>query len=128
MANVLVVDDQPDLCTILVRLLGLMGHRAEGVLDGAAALAAVRTAPPDLVVLDVMMPGLSGIDVLRTMRNDDRTRRVPVLMYTALADPDTEHEARSLGVRGYLVKSRSTFEELEAVVAQTEASDAQCDA
>ncbi len=126
MANVLVVDDQPDLCTILVRLLGLMGHQAEGVLDGAAALAAVRSAPPDLVVLDVMMPGLSGLDVLRTMRSDDRTRAVPVVMYSALTDPETEHEARALGIGGYLVKSRSTFEEIESVVAQS-AATAPCD-
>jgi CheY-like chemotaxis protein len=116
MAAILVVDDNPDLCDVLVRLLRLSGFAAAGVDDGAAALHAVRATPPALVILDVSMPGMDGFEVLRELRGDPGTAAVPVVMYTALNDPSARGRALALGAQDYLVKGATTFDRLAAVV------------
>ena len=116
MANVLVVDDHPDLCDLLVRVIRLLGHGAACVLDGAAALDRVRADPPDLVFLDVTMPGLDGFAVLGAIRADARTRAVPVVMYTALADPDCRARAMTLGATDYVVKNLTDLDGLRQLV------------
>jgi CheY-like chemotaxis protein len=116
MAAILVVDDNPDLCDMLVRLLRLSGFAAAGVEDGAAALDAVRTTPPSLVILDVTMPGMDGFDVLRALRDDPVTAGVPVVMYTALNDASARGRAMAMGAQDYLVKGATTFHALSAVV------------
>ena len=117
MASVLVVDDHPDLCALLVRLIRLFGHDAACVLDGAAALARVRgDDPPDLVILDVMMPGMDGFAVLAAVRADAATRAVPVVMYTAVADPDSRERALAMGATDYVVKSLTDFGVVERLI------------
>jgi class 3 adenylate cyclase len=88
-AHILVVDDQPDNVQLLSDLLTLHGYTVETASGGQAALDAVARAVPDLVLLDVVMPGLSGLDVLRRLRADARLAMLPVVLVTAL-DPDTE--------------------------------------
>ena len=116
MSKVLVVDDHPDQCTMLGRLLRYAGHDATCVTDGPAALDALRERTPDLVLLDVMLPGLSGYDVLATLRSDARTRAVPVIMYSALSDPAARKRALDLGAQEYLVKALTGFDLLAATV------------
>lgn len=118
MAAVLVVDDQPDLCTVLVRLLRLCGYDAASAEDGEAALDFVRATPPALVILDVMMPGMNGFDVLAALRADPRTTGLPVVMYSALNDPASRRQAMALGAQDYLVKSMAGYEELRQVIAR----------
>jgi DNA-binding response OmpR family regulator len=65
---VLIVDDEQLVRDLLVQFLGLRGYRALGVKDGAQALSMVEQAPPDLILLDLMLPGMSGVDVLRRLR------------------------------------------------------------
>jgi DNA-binding response OmpR family regulator len=97
MAHILVVDDHPDLATVVARLLARSGHDAACADDGQSALDHVRTTPTAMVILDVMMPGLDGFDVLREMRADPRTRGVPVVMYSARGDPAAKRRAADLG-------------------------------
>jgi class 3 adenylate cyclase len=88
-ARVLVVDDQPDNVQLLCDLLTLHGYAVETAASGQAALEAVARAVPDLVLLDVVMPGLSGLEVLRRLRADARFAALPIVLVTAL-DPDSE--------------------------------------
>ena len=104
MARVLVVDDNQDTCELLARILRRAGHDAACETSPAAALDHVRRDAPDLVVLDVMMPGMTGLEVLRAIRAEPALAALPVVMFTALSDEKTRSEARRLGATGYVVK------------------------
>jgi putative two-component system response regulator len=118
MARVLVVDDNEELCVVLARLLRHLGHEAWHLSDGSEALDHLRQSPtlPDLLILDVMMPGLSGYDVLRALSGDPNLRTVPVVMYSALSDPVSRRLALEMGAREYLVKNQVTYDALGALV------------
>jgi class 3 adenylate cyclase len=88
-ARILVVDDTPANLKLLSGLLGSRGYEVETAADGESALAAIARRKPDLVLLDVMMPGLSGYDVCRRIRADPATALLPVVMCTSL-DPQQE--------------------------------------
>ena len=113
MAKVLVVDDQADYCRPLVRLFQLAGHDARSVQDGEEALKYLGVADaPDVVLLDIMMPEMDGLEVLRQVRRDPRMSTVPVVMFTAVCDPVLERHALEKGADDYLVKGRFDFGEL----------------
>lgn len=102
--RVLVVDDDPDMRTFLVRLLGQEGMSAESAPDGMAALARVRTTPPDLILLDVMMPGSSGFDVCRELKGDAATALIPIVLVTTLEDQDSRVLGIEAGADDFLTK------------------------
>ncbi len=110
MASVLVVDDEPDIRYLTQLQLELDGHRVMTAADGAEALAAVQVEVPDVVLLDVMMPGVDGWDVLEQLKAhlDDRISSVKVLMMTALADDDHRLRGGIEGAVRYLVKPVSS--------------------
>jgi CheY-like chemotaxis protein len=76
---ILVVDDEPDQRFLLRRSLQRAGHEVSEANNGAAALRAVRESPPDLVVTDVMMPIMNGVDLIRCLRGDPATAHIPIL-------------------------------------------------
>ncbi|GIF05459.1 response regulator [Actinoplanes siamensis] len=80
MARVLVVDDEPDLRFLHRRVLSRAGHHVTEAGDGAAALEAVRESPPDLVVTDLMMPVMDGIELIKRLRADPATAAIPILV------------------------------------------------
>jgi adenylate cyclase len=88
-ARILVVDDQEDNVRLLADLLTVHGYSVETARSGEEALNSVDRSVPDLILLDVLMPGLSGLDVLRRMRGDDRFAMLPIVLVTAL-DPEVE--------------------------------------
>lgn len=116
MANVLIVDDDEDGCKPLGRLLQLVGHKPFFVHDGRAALSLLDQLRPDMIVLDVMMPGLSGIDVLKLIRAHPLHKDLPVIVYSALGDPDTVNAAITSGAQQYLVKSQADFVQIRQCI------------
>ena len=107
--RVLIADDNADMREYLTRLLRPR-YTVQVVSDGASALAAVRAEPPDLVVSDVMMPGLGGMELLGALRADPRTARVPVLLLSARAGQEAAVEGLAAGADDYLVKPFSAEE------------------
>jgi DNA-binding response OmpR family regulator len=103
MARVLVVDDDPAIRQLLTDVLELDGYEVSLAVDGLAAVRAVTATRPDFVVLDVMMPGLDGFEVLSTIRGLGG-EPVPVLMLTAAAESDSAARAWAHGVDYYLAK------------------------
>jgi class 3 adenylate cyclase/CheY-like chemotaxis protein len=88
-ARILVVDDVEKNVRLLADVLAARGYRTSTAFSGEAALQAIRAEPPDLVLLDIMMPGISGYDVCRAIRADERFSILPIILVTAL-DPSTE--------------------------------------
>jgi CheY-like chemotaxis protein len=77
--RILVVDDEPDLRFVLRRIFARAGHEVSEAGDGAAALASVQVSAPDLVVTDMMMPVMGGVDLIRALRADPATAAIPIL-------------------------------------------------
>jgi class 3 adenylate cyclase len=92
--RVLVVDDDPDMVSFLGMLLAREGMKVESAYDGSAALARIAAAPPDLILLDVLMPGISGFEVCERLKSDPVTALIPVVLVTALED----HASRVRGI------------------------------
>ncbi len=111
---VLIADDHEDTRVVLRLFLERGGCRVVSAEDGAEALSLMALSEHksrgfDAVVLDCMMPGLSGLDVLKAMRGDDRLKAVPVLMYSADASPERQEQAFRLGAQEYVVKGSSMW-------------------
>lgn len=114
-ARVLLADDNTDMREYIARLLRQRGDEVEAVADGLEALAAARTRPPDLVLSDVMMPGLDGFALLRELRADPATRAVPVILLSARAGEEARVEGLDAGADDYLVKPFAARELLARV-------------
>lgn len=103
--HVLVVDDDPTIRALLVQALVDDGHEADAAADGAEALVKVRAREPDMILLDLMMPGMSGADFVRACDADARCRDVPIVILSAAYDLTVQAaELRQLGVRVALAK------------------------
>ena len=100
-ALVLVVEDEPQIAAVLEAYLKQEGHRVEKAADGKAALSLFRAAKPDLMLLDLMLPGLSGMEVLRAVRADGQT---PVILVTARAEETDQVLGLEFGADDYVVK------------------------
>jgi CheY-like chemotaxis protein len=101
-SRVLIVDDEPSIAALLGEYVGLLHAAVEIAANGAAAIAAVVRARPDLVLLDMNMPGMSGLEVLRRLRALDAT--IPVILITATADDSAVAEALKAGAFSYIPK------------------------
>jgi two-component system phosphate regulon response regulator PhoB len=107
---VLVVDDEPEIVALVVYQLAKEGYRVSTAVSGPDALAAVRRERPSLIVLDLMLPGLSGFEVLEQLRADPTTRDIGVLMLTARKDEPDRIRGLTLGADDYLTKPFSAAE------------------
>jgi two-component system phosphate regulon response regulator PhoB len=110
MARVLVIEDEPDLADLLAYNLGAEGHQVTLVRTGAAALAKAREQPPELVLLDLMLPDISGAEVARLLRAQDPTRRTPIIIVTARGEEADRIRGLELGADDYVVKPFSVKE------------------
>jgi PAS domain S-box-containing protein len=113
--RVLLADDNADMRDYVRRLLTGRGYVVEAVADGASALAAAQAAPPDLVLSDVMMPGLDGFGLLAALRADAALRAVPVILLSARAGEEAQIEGVGAGADDYLTKPFSARELLARV-------------
>jgi len=109
---VLIVDDDIGTGRLLALLVRHLGHNAAHVDRGGKALEYLTDHHPDLVILDVMMPGIDGLEVLARMRQNPSTAEVPVVMFSALADPQFRQTAKMRGANDYWVKASIDFRSL----------------
>lgn len=104
--KILLVEDDEALAAVYKSRLDIEGFETKEVNNGEEALSAAMEFKPDLILLDAMMPKISGFDVLDILRNTPETAQVRVIMLTALSQPKDKERAESLGVNDYLVKSQ----------------------
>ena len=117
MKTILLADDEAYLRLLVHTTLDAPTYRILEALDGNEALAMARTEHPDLLVLDWMMPGLSGLAVAQALRQDLVTADIPIIMLTAKGRDIDQAQGHALGLQAYLVKPFSPLELLEKVQA-----------
>jgi len=108
--KILIVEDESDLIKLLKYNLEKEGFRVSYATDGSIALAEVRRDPPDLVILDLMLPGLDGLEVCRQLRRSDKFARIPVLMLSARSEEADRIVGLELGADDYVTKPFSMRE------------------
>ena len=114
---VLLVDDEDDILDLLAYNFRCAGLATTTALNGQAALETARRQPPDLVVLDIMMPRMNGHDACRAFRKDAKLRHIPVLMLTALSGDDNHIKGLDVGADSYLPKTTS----IDVIISQAKA-------
>ncbi|MEO8450940.1 MAG: response regulator, partial [Gemmatimonadota bacterium] len=108
--RILVVDDEPDITALVAYHLAKSGYRVSTAGNGTDALKTAREQRPDVIVLDLMLPGLSGLDVLQELRKHEETRDVGVILLTARREEADRIRGLSLGADDYLTKPFSPQE------------------
>ncbi len=106
--RILIVDDEPNIVISLEYLMKREGWETTVAADGEAALAALEKAPPDLVILDVMLPRMNGFEVCRLIRADPRWAKLRILMLTAKGRDTEVEKGLGLGADAYVTKPFST--------------------
>jgi DNA-binding response OmpR family regulator len=117
MAKVLVVDDEPNIVLSLEFLMEQAGFEVVTAEDGEQALARVNEAHPDLLLLDISLPGISGFDVLERLRGEADTAQLPIIMLTAHGRDVEREKGMALGADDYITKPFSTQSLVEKVKA-----------
>ena len=113
--KILVVEDNELNLKLFCDLLGAHGYEAEPVRDGREALERARAFAPDLVVMDIQMPHISGLELIEQMKADQELRRTPIMAVTAYAARGDEERIRDAGAEGYVSKPISVIRFVEAV-------------
>lgn len=102
--SVMIVDDTPDNLTVLRQMLTENGYHVRPALNGEIALGAVKTCLPDLILLDIMMPGMNGYEVCRRLKSDDCTKDIPIIFISALHELSDKIRSFSVGGVDYITK------------------------
>ncbi|OWJ79932.1 MULTISPECIES: response regulator transcription factor [Haematobacter] len=113
--DVLLIEDEPHIAEAIRYILARDGWEVAAHADGASAMTAILARSPLLVILDVMLPGRSGFDILKDMRDDPATRAIPVLMLTARSQLKDRELAERLGASRFVAKPFSNADMLAAV-------------
>ena len=104
------------MCKPMTALLKLLGYSAHYATDGETALAFVHNTPPDLVILDVIMPDMDGLEVLHRLKSDPQTKQSAVVMFSAVADPEFRRHALSKGAADFWIKAAVDFSQLRKTI------------
>jgi len=118
MAHILVVEDDPDIAELLVHYLARAGHTTDRLSSGSEVLARLRDRPADLVVLDLMLPGMDGMAVCDVLRRDTSTSHLPIIMLTARGDEADRVAGLERGADDYVTKPFSPRELVARVAAR----------
>jgi two-component system alkaline phosphatase synthesis response regulator PhoP len=110
MARILVAEDDPDIANLLAHYLQRAGFEADLVASGPDVLPRIRKAPPDVLLLDLMLPGLDGLEVCRSVRGDQTTAAIPIIMVTAKGEESDRIVGLELGADDYITKPFSPNE------------------
>jgi two-component system cell cycle response regulator DivK len=117
-AKVLIIEDNPANMRLAVFLLESAGHSVLGATDAEAGLTLAREEHPDLVLMDIQLPGIDGLEATRQLKADEATRAIPVIALTALAMKGDEERIRAAGCDGYIAKPIRYQEVLATIAAQ----------
>ena len=120
MAKVLVVEDNPANMTLATFLLESVGHAVLKATDAEAGVASARIDHPDLILMDIQLPGMDGLAAIKLLKADAATREIPVIALTALAMKGDEARIRAAGCDGYISKPLAYKDFLATVSAQLE--------
>ena len=115
--KILIVEDEESLLKLESILLATRGYRVKGVTDGLAALKEIEADRPDLVLLDIMMPGIDGFEVCRRIKENANTRDIPVVMLTAKKSSADQARGFEVGADDYLTKPFKSGRIIEAIEA-----------
>jgi DNA-binding response OmpR family regulator len=110
MPKVIIIEDDADIAGLVEHYLAADGFRVSHVMDGAEGLKRIKSSPPDLVILDLMLPGLNGLDVCKALRAAPATSALPILMLTAKGEESDKVIGLELGADDYLTKPFSPKE------------------
>ncbi|MGH8689063.1 MAG: response regulator transcription factor [Burkholderiales bacterium] len=115
MTRVLIAEDDPNIVESLSFVLSRDGYEVAAALDGDEALRSLRSAPPDVMILDLMLPKRNGFEVLKLVKGDPVLRSLPVIVLTAKGQPQDRRLAEQIGVEGFMTKPFSNTDVVEAV-------------
>ncbi len=115
MATILVVEDNPTTMTLAVFLLQSAGHTVLSATDAEAGLTLARDRQPGLILMDIQLPGMDGLQATLLLKRDEHTRAIPVVALTALAMKGDEERIRAAGCDGYIAKPMRYREFLDTV-------------
>jgi two-component system, cell cycle response regulator DivK len=118
MAKVLIIEDNPTNMTLGVFLLQSVGHTVLSATDAEAGLTLARDEQPDLILMDIQLPGMDGLAATMLLKGDEATRAIPVIALTALAMKGDEERIRAAGCDGYIAKPMRYQEFLATIAAQ----------
>lgn len=106
MNKILIIEDDEMMCKMYTKILSYEGFEVLNALDGVAGLAAAKKDLPSLILLDIMMPKMDGLQVLEKLKEDATTKDIPVVLLTNLGSETVINQAFSIGANGYLIKSQ----------------------
>lgn len=112
MKKILFIEDEATLQKTLGELLRDEGYQVIGALDGESGLNLAKTQSPDLIILDLILPKMHGLEVLRHLKETPETKDIPIIILTNLEDIENIEKALELGATTYLVKANYTLEEV----------------
>ncbi len=118
MATILVVEDNPDNMFLTVMLLESAGHTVLSAVDAEAGLTLARDEFPTLILMDIQLPGMDGLEATAVLKRDEGTHAIPVIALTALAMKGDEERIRAAGCDGYIAKPIGVQDFLATVAAQ----------
>jgi two-component system cell cycle response regulator DivK len=116
-ATILIVEDNPANMTLASFLLHSAGHTIIGATDAESALSLTRARHPDLILMDIQLPGMDGLAAIAILKADEATRMIPVIALTALAMKGDEERIRASGCDGYIAKPMR-YKEFLATIAE----------
>ena len=118
MAKILIVEDNPANLKLAIFLLESAGHSVLSARDAEAGLTLARDEHPNLILMDIQLPGMDGLEAIGLLKRDDATRVIPVIALTALAMKGDEERIRAAGCDGYVAKPLRYREFLATIAAQ----------
>jgi two-component system cell cycle response regulator DivK len=117
-AKVLIIEDNPTNMTLAIFLLQSVGHSVLSASDAEAGLALARAEQPNLILMDIQLPGMDGLEATALLKGDQATRAIPVIALTALAMKGDEARIRAAGCDGYIAKPMRYVDFLKTVAEQ----------
>jgi len=110
--KIFIVEDDEFLRSLTVKRLEKEGYQVEVAVDGESALGKIKEAQPDIILLDLLLPGLSGFEVLQKIREDGSIKGTPVIVFSNLGQREDIEKAKALGVNDFLIKANFTLDDV----------------